>query len=226
LLALLFLKRATHVSTGAASAAVGYATQEADADVRLRATGDAELTVWVEGFAEAALRGLEWPGEAGRGPRVARVEFLGAFLDDPGAGERVLGEAHGSAERPAGGQRFAARVELDRRGRWAIRARVHAQEPPQQDGTAGAVQVLEAPPLEVSAVSVLAPDALRNASEGAQNVLANERLTVAASSEEGHDAARRAVDQRQGTCWRFAAHDAAPTLRIDLQRPVRASRLA
>ena len=225
LLALLFLKRATHVTTGAASTAVGYATEEAGADVRLRATGDAELTVWVEGFAEAALRGLEWPGEEGRGPRVARVEFLGRFLDDPNAAELVLGEAHGAAERPAGGQRFAARVELDRRGRWTIRARVHAQEPP-QEGAPGGVQILESPPLGVSAVSVLAPDALRNASEGTRNVLANERLTIVASSEEGHHAAQRAVDQRQGTSWRFAANDKAPTLRIDLQRPVRASRLA
>lgn len=228
LLALLFLKRATLASTGGSRSGPrdAYATA-ADATVRLRARGDAELTIWIEGFSAEGVAGLEWPGEQGKGPRVSQVEFLARFLDEPAPSERLLGTQPGLADRPLGDRRFALKVELERRGRWALWTRVHLAAPAQDAGGGERAVLLESPELVVQVENVLAPNALRYAAESRENQVATERSNAEASSQQGDGHAARLVgDGRLGTSWRCEPGDAEPWVALTFERPVRAQRLA
>lgn len=229
LLALLFLKRATHATTGGQRPAGSgsYVTQDEEAEVRLRASGDGRLTVWVEGFSAALRSAMEWPGEQGRGPRVMRVEFLARYLDGIDAPEALLGEQAGHADRPMGDARFALRADLERRGRWGLWARVHVLEPPPGAELEPRLRVLESPQLEVRVENLLPPAALRYAREGSANQVLGERVSAEASSQSGDGhAAAQAFDGRLGTSWRCDPGDAQPWVRVTPERPVRALRLA
>jgi len=76
--ALLFLSRATSPASGE-SARRGRVTFGADdpaRDVSVRASGAGPLAIWISSFGDRALGEVEWPGESGHGPHVAKVEYL------------------------------------------------------------------------------------------------------------------------------------------------------
>ena len=92
--ALLFLSRATKSMTGGVTHSLEdlWWTDDSDASVRLRATGDTPMTIWVEGFGEEFLSGHE-------GVRVAKVEYL--------ADGETIGAIEGEALRKWQGEKFA-----------------------------------------------------------------------------------------------------------------------
>jgi hypothetical protein len=53
-----------------------YGADDPKSDVSLRASGDTPLTVWVSSFGDAIREQLAWPQDGGRGPRVARVDYV------------------------------------------------------------------------------------------------------------------------------------------------------
>jgi hypothetical protein len=91
--ALLFLARATSSVSGVAQKAdAAHGADDPKVDVNVRAFGDTPLTTWISSFGERVKTELEWPQDEGRGPRVARVEYvlpgralLPCALDDAGA---------------------------------------------------------------------------------------------------------------------------------------------
>lgn len=90
--ALLFLARATSSVSGVAVRGENiYGDDDPARDVNLRASGDSPLTLWMSSFGGAAKL-LEWPTDAGRGPRVAEVLYVtpGRTLLSDGQGEAAV----------------------------------------------------------------------------------------------------------------------------------------
>ena len=82
--ALSFLSRPSQEYPGAILAAQApvYGKDDPEKDICLRATADGVPTVWISSWGSRLREELEWPGEAGAGPRIAAVEYRlpGAML--------------------------------------------------------------------------------------------------------------------------------------------------
>lgn len=87
--------------------------------LELKERGPVKLSI--ESFDPKAAGALEWEGERGKGPRVARVEYY--------VGERRIGVVLGDPERPARNAPFALKWVPDRTGEVEISARVFARPP-------------------------------------------------------------------------------------------------
>lgn len=179
--ALLFLSRATSspVTGGVQGGqARRYGAQGAKAAVRVAATGDTPLTLWITGFSDAALEGLEWPGEEGRGPRVLRVVYR--------MGAHPIGVVPGDRGRPMDDARFVYRHRFREPGIYALRAGVEVLTPRRQGANGhvlpGEIRVLESPVFEVQ-IHDVEPDWLaRNRSDAERNLIAPGGVRARATS--------------------------------------------
>ncbi len=216
--ALLFLRRATAPKTGGPTAQVSrrYFQRSEVASVRIAAAGDAPLSVWLEGFSSRVRDELEWPGERGQGPRVARVVWL---IDGVEAGR-----VEGDQERPAGYERFEVQHRFELPGEHELQAEVHLLRPPQAGlgarATRGTLKILISEPLTVTIENACPEWMLANARDTARNLLPRAGPQVRASSSLGGAGAELAVDADQGTFWMAEAEDPRPTLTIELASPV------
>ncbi|HVS18024.1 MAG TPA: hypothetical protein VMT18_05445 [Planctomycetota bacterium] len=203
---------------------------EPEAALRFEARPFGERTAFrLLGLRRPVAEALEWPGEARRGPRVLRVEYL--------ADGEVVAVGVGNATEPMLGHTFPASARLAN-GPRELHARVHALVPPGRPGAERgtrddpALALLESPTLRCTVESgglLLAPVA------AAENMLAREgvRVEVAASStHSGFDdlpgiafGPERAIDGRVRRPWLAGEHDARAALRISLRKPVRANTL-
>ena len=225
--ALLFLRRATRGAiTGRYSDRPGnsYAQTDPGADVLLAATGESPLTVWIAGWGAGARERLEWDREAGKGPRVRRVEYLD--------GDRVIATVEApQPDRPSGLERFPIRHAFRTAGEHSIRARVHVLAPP-GNGTpeGGGLVLAESPPLVVSVQRVIPPWVIEQEADREGNLMARGQPRARASTTYAGGRERPAldcpaglaVDQRQRTAWLAQPGDERPTLTIDLKKPVTA----
>lgn len=213
--ALLFLKRATAPSTGESSAAQrSYGREDRSAEVSLMASGDAPLSLWTAGFGDALRREAAWPESEGGGLRVVSVEYLEA--------ERVLARVEGDPFRPAGAERFGARVNLETNGVHEIFARVTLALPE----PLGTTRVVESHPLAIPVSAVEPAWLAAYALDPSRNLLRSTRVEARASSEfDGNWTPGHAVDDRAGTGWLTKADDSERRLTLELAKPVKADRI-
>jgi len=220
---LLFLRRATNPVTGGGSRPTQrhYASVAAGAPLVVAASGDSPLSLWVATWDADLRSALEWPGERGRGPRVIRVVYR--------ADGAPIETVQGDPARPAGDERFAARHEFERSGRYSISAQVQVTAPPSRtaDGRerAAHLRVLEAPPFAVEIGAVTPQWMLDDARAPGLNLLpaAGARVEASSTWRRGPSvAAGAAVDNLCGTCWLADPDDERPTLTIRLSRATRA----
>lgn len=219
---ILFLRRATHTLTGKGSAAKtsGKVARGAGAAFTLVAAGDTPLDLWIAGWKEPMLAGLIWPGEAGQGPRVLRVEYR--------AGTQVIASVEGSRLEPVGDRRFARRYNFREPGEYTITARAYVQGPRRKDEAgrplAGELRVLESAALEVRIEDVV-PEWLASQREEAAHYLlrpGSAKVEASSSYVGGRNLTRRvfhpglAVDGKMRTPWLAAPTDKRPTLELRL----------
>lgn len=215
--ALLFLRRATRPVTGGLHATGGrrYDTADADAGVRIAASGDNPIGMWVASFGKQTRAELAWPD--GGGVRVSRV----IWLVDGVEAARVEGDE----QRGAGQERFAHQAHFQEPGLHRLQAEVHVLRPPLTDSAGrrypASLKILESPALEVFVENACPEWMLDNARDRGRNLMTFGLPTVRASSE--RSAAARAVDGHQGRSWLAAATDPTPTLEIKLGVPQEAN---
>ncbi|MCP3920261.1 MAG: hypothetical protein GY711_32445 [bacterium] len=219
--ALLFLKRATSGESQPRTPVVG-AARKADEQgaIRLAFEGAGPVDVWIEGWRPLDVSKLEWPGERGLGPRVARVEYL--------ADGELVGVVLGDAAQAAFGARFRFEWVPGRSGARTLSARAHVQ-PPSGGASGGAPLILESGELAVD-VSRAAPAWLASRGPGVgPNLATGFRPSARASSkpkksEKSEGLADRefeaelAVDGLIGTPWLAAAKDEKRALKISYRK--------
>jgi hypothetical protein len=230
--ALLFLNKATAVASGTHSTRSKiWGDEDPKAALSLRASGDTPLSLWIARIGDQALVDREWPNEEGRGPRARRVEYVATgFKDRPG--EVVLATVERDGAQPCGRERFAAQYSFPLPGNYTIFARMTVVAPPDREGNPPRIVAgsephdvtLASPPVEVKIEEALDPELLQYARDPARNLLSGQRLTISASSVINGDwQAAFACDNLQARGWACDNKDTAPSLKIELEKPVRAT---
>lgn len=225
---LLFLARATskvpYTGGGAESSARTYGQDDPLDDVSIRAAGNGPLNIWISSFGKKALGDFGWEEDKGQGLRVIRVEYR---AEDPGAeeGSILVASVAGDPGQSSRGNRFPARLAMERSGKHRLFARVIVLPPgdeavePDQEG-----YELDSRSLEVTIDRGDDPKLDEYARDARRNLLNVARIKVTASSRrEGDYWPELAVDGIVGTCWMSADDDALPSIQFDLPRAARAS---
>jgi len=214
--ALLFLERAT--ATTGESKGRGrrtYGAPAAGKDVSLVAAGDTPISVWIARFGDDAIAAYEWPDDAGRGPRVARVEYM--------ADGEVFAVALGSAGRPSAGERYSVQMRFEEPGAHELRARVFVCTP---KGASGGTQVLESEPLSITITELYTEWMEEYARAPSENLLPHAARAASASTTAAEGGAPALVlDNLQSTSWVAAGDDPEPWIAVELQKPERADHL-
>jgi len=212
--ALLFLKRATAPTSGVKKPRADMLKLESPQyEVSLRALGETPLTVWITGFGDRVTEEL---GFGGAGPRVLAVEYL--------RDGEVFARVEGDPRRGWSAERYAAKIEFERRGVFKIDVRVLAVLPEEPIDMVGEPEILEAEGFthRVEAAWETGMEAaaqLRHA-----NLLITHESSVEASSVWGTQWTPELVcDGIESTAWLCAADDASPHLTLDLGRGIRAT---
>ena len=211
--ALLFLSRATKSLTGGKGHTLDdlWWTEEPHAKVRLRATGDTPMTIWVDGFGRSFL-------EEEEGLHISKVEYL---FDG-----KLSDAALGDAGQKWSGERFAIRHRFPKSAEYEVVARVH-YVPGSIEYPEGVIPVtVDSPPLRVS-VDEVPEDWMLSSAEGSRfNLLPLEGVKVSASSTNvAGQEPRKAIDGHEITAWFCGASDETPSLTIDLKRATRINRV-
>jgi hypothetical protein len=214
--ALLFLRRASFADHRVPETGVASAERE---QLRLATSGDAPLVLRLDGWSRKFVRDLEWPGERGRGPHVARVEYF-----DDGT---LIAVALADASRPSAGASYAAAHLFERAGKHRLTARAWVRPPP--NGDERVEYAVESPAVEVEIARAL-PSWLAQSAGALAETLSALRASARATAEAsprstpmGIDAsAAFAIDGNPRTAW-LAEAKPAPTLRVHVPRGVRCS---
>jgi hypothetical protein len=211
--ALLFLRRATATDARHRGPLTGERPErEDDGAALVTVEGAGPTRMRVDGWRKKALRELEWPGERGLGPRVARVEWL---VD--GA---VASVALGDPAQPARSERFADTVVARATGKRRFQARAIVVAP------AGGERTLLSREVEVDVTRALPSWVAETRVRATDNVAAGLKLKVDASS---HAAGPKApfgvehppglaVDGNARTAWIAGARDPKRKLTISFPR--------
>lgn len=216
--ALLFLRRATHPITGGATGQERrYAQAAGKTPVRLAASGDNPIAMWITSFSNVATEALRWEGE--KGLRIERV----LWRVDGVESARIEGDASSPATDP----RFPHRATFDAQGKHTLEAEVHVLAPPAKTSSGRALppslRILRSEPLEVRVQHACSEWLLETARDYSRNLLRGVTVSASASSSLGGREASRAVDDNQGTAWIARGDDGEPTLRLVLDKPVDAN---
>ena len=222
-MALLFLKRASRPSTGEGAAAGPtdrLSLESPDEPISLRLLQRNPLLCTLIDFGRVHREAAE-AGPAG-GLRVVRVEW---YLDD-----RLAATLPGDPTQPWLGERFAAPLELTRRGRHRVHCRAEVVEPDAPAGASAPTRWIESRRVEVYVRAVLEPWMLAATAPRSADVLARElreglRLSFEASSRNGGDRPEHLVDGLPNSLWLAERADDAPRVVINFDRPVRADAL-
>lgn len=142
--------------------------------------------------------------------------FDARLLDDD-----LLAVVPGDPGRASRSNRFPSQIKFDRAGEHPLRARVHVLVPDEREAM---VDVLESRPFTVNIQEVLDPEMLSYASDASRNLLGDISVTTTASStlSDGWKP-ELAVDNLHFGGWLSSDADPHPTLRLDLDVPVRAN---
>ncbi len=211
--AILFLKRATSVVTGASSTDKrAYFADHKQEDVAMRAQGGENgdpLTMWIVRVGEPS------------GLRSYAVEKVTYFVD----GDAVV-EADGDGKPWQPTATFHTEWQPKARGKVQVAASVRARRLDADGKPAGEPVELRCRGFKVDVPEVWEPWMESAATWRARNVMAGVRVTASASSQL-NDGRRpeHAADGVEGTQWICAADDPAPRLILDLDKPVSARTL-
>jgi hypothetical protein len=227
----LFLKRATRVSTGETRAKKPSAGglivgEDPVSEVHLRAIGMAPMEIWISGFPDAVQKAYGTGAGPIKGLRVARVEYL--------VNGAVAKTVPGNPKKAWAGDKYQAQLSFERRGTYALGAQVHlvAADAPAESTTP--TIVIKAKEVK-AAVSGLFEEWMTRAAEARRrNLLIGRKAAVKAGSidkpavVEGGELksagteAKLAVDGLQSTYWACKEGDAAPWISVELDKPVEA----
>lgn len=211
--ALLFLSRATKSMTGGATHSLDdlWWTQDVGALVRVRATGDTPMTIWLDGFEEGFI-------DEHDGVRVAKVEYL--------VGGKTIGSMEGEVLKKWKGEKFAIRHSFPKNATYELMARVHFVPGSHADPAGIQTQAIDSPQLKVN-VDEVTEGWMLAAAEGSRfNLLPTDGVEVSATSVNvAGQEALQAIDGHEVSAWFCAATDADPVLTISLKRAVRANRV-
>lgn len=211
--ALLFLSRATKSLTGGKTHKREdvWVTTEDGAAVRVRATGDTPMTIWIDGFGEELLA-------EHAGVRVAKVEYL--------ADGELLQEVEAGVEEKWQGEKFAIRHRFARSREYGLVARVHFVSGRETDPGAIQLGVVESSILRVRVDEIPEPWMIEAAGAERFNHLPAEGVEATATSvhTKGQQAPK-AIDGHENTAWYCAADDAEPRLTLAWRRGVRVNRV-
>ena len=211
--ALLFLSRATKSMTGGKTHKLDdlWWTQDSGASVRVRATGDTPMTIWLDGFGKRFI-------EEHDGVHVAKVEYL--------VGGEVIGSMDGEVIKKWQGEKFAIRHSFLKSATYELVARVHYVSGSHAHPSGIQTQVVDSPPLEVI-VDEVPEDWMVSAAEASRfNLLPKDGVEVSATSiNVAGQEAGKAIDGHEVTAWFCAATDAEPVLTLSIKRAVRTNRV-
>lgn len=215
--ALLFLERATahEPVTGGAERSFFETKPESEPDVRLAYSGRGACALWIGGFGRRVLD-EHGGGELG-GLRVASVEYL--------TGERVLARVEGDPTRAWSSERYRAQVDLPYPGVYPIVARVHLVSPLAAPDEKQATRRVESSPVSVRSLGLSQPWMDELLAKRERNLLYGKDPTLTPSSINGDDQPCRAIDGLEGSRWMCAKDDPAPSLVVELAKPVQAAEL-
>jgi len=224
ILALLFLRRATRPTSGRRALAKSWELVDPASPIRLRAQGDDPTTVFVAGFAPAAVEEHGWREPVGPELRVERIEYR-ARLEGDDAEPTVVARVDGDASEAAAGERFPARVEWPHNGTWLLSARAILAP---RLGTADdpGAAVLESTELPIVVDGVVDPEVVGYALDEQRNGLRDREVETAASTFAGPGfEPYRAVDGTCTTRWLCATTDTEPSWSLRSSRSVPADEL-
>jgi len=211
--ALLFLSRATKSLTGGRTRKREdvWVTAQEGAAVRVRATGDTPMTIWIDGFGEEFLA-------EHAGVRVAKVEYL--------AGGEVLEEVEAGVEAKWQGEKYAIRYRFARSREYELVARVHFVSGREENPGAIQLGVIESPMLKVRVDEIPEPWMIAAAEVERFNHLPAEGVEATATSEnlEGQKP-EKAIDGQESTAWYCGAKDTEPRLTLAWRRGVLVNRV-
>lgn len=217
--ALLFLRRATMPVSGGLHLTGGrrYSTPNDAPGVRIAASGDNPMGVWLTGFGADLQGELAWPN--GGGVRVARVLWIVDGVE--------VAAIEGDEARPAGQERYEHQVRFDEPGAHTVRAQVQVLRPPVTDSAGrrypATLKVLDSAPLTVQVEDACPDWMLDNARDRSRNLVPLAGATARASSSRGGSGAARAIDQHQARSWIAEATDPTPTLELTFAEPQEAN---
>jgi hypothetical protein len=211
--ALLFLKRATAPSTGGQNERQGqlWVREGPKTKIRFRVQGVPQSTMWVTGFGDSVIASY---GEGDKGPYVQKIEYL--------IRGKSVATLPGHPKRPWDRDPYATRYRFTKRGDYKLVVRAWVRDP-----LASLGDPKEFIPIDSEAVTIqvprVFPDWLMDcATQSKRNLLLDRQVLVEASSQWGNNKPDLAVDGRDSTRWISKEGDEAPTLRIDINRSVRA----
>ena len=227
---ILFLSRATQSRSGPDSKAAPRAgIEDPESPIQVIAKGDTPLSMWVTGWNEEQLKDFVWPGEEGRGPRVAKVDYV--------VEGEVIASASASSTGPVKSQRFAVQHRFSLPGTYAISLRAHLVPFVESDSGAilpGEPRVVETKTFQVSVFGAW-PDWFKaQAGDAMRNRMPAKRWVKSEASSVhpgGGDLPSRSygpeltLDRRSGTAWIAAATDESPKLVIEFDSPVEMDRI-
>jgi hypothetical protein len=191
--------------------------------------------VWINGARVAALdretvgREVVLEGEALREVLRAGSNTLAVYARNNESGrsvdialrdDRLLARVDGDPGRPAGDERFPARVSFARPGAYDVQARVRIL-----DESTGAPIALESPPLRVRIADTPSSGLLGQTGRSPRDLLAGNVGQLRASSEVADWDAQKLLDGRHATGWLCVQGDPAPVLTLELDRAVKADTL-
>jgi hypothetical protein len=216
---LLFLGRATATFTGKGAARKDsvYQTDDEKSEVWVRASGNAQLAVWLGGFSKRIAREYGWQTQEPRGLHVAKVEYL---VD----GE-VAATLNGNASKTWSGEKFSTQLRFEHAGVRSLSVRVHLMlEPATAGGDPGALE-LASTPIEIDVNEVAAPHLLAQATLGSRSLVDATGTRITASTQFSDSPAAAAIDGRESSGWTSMPEDKRPTLTLEFERPVRAAQV-
>lgn len=212
--ALLFLGRASHAQTGAQAKAKNSVYANEGGPVRLRATGQGTITLWIDGFSTEVLERFLSSEARFAGLRILRVEVL---LD----GE-VCETLPGADAGAWAGERYASRHRFEAPGTHRFALRVFAIPPGVDSRAVFEPLLLSSAEIEVDVVIDARAFMERMTSYEGENLLTwSTRVDASASSQSASSSASQAVDQLEATRWLCGAEDTLPQLSLKFSEAIK-----
>lgn len=225
--AILFLRRATRISTGESRERVARGggrsiRPDMESDVQLTGEGLPVMDVWISGFSEKVKQAYV-ADAINPGIRVAKVEYIvdGKITEVKGK----PGKAWEAADK------YPAELKIEGRGKHAVSAKVYVVRPDAPKNADGPVDALEAKAQTLDVQFVEPEWTERQARHRQLNLIvkqAEAKKPPVAKTSSNHSVGetrfegKDAVDGYSATYWSCKADDKEPKITIELKEPINA----
>ncbi|MDP6385378.1 MAG: hypothetical protein QGI93_04205, partial [Planctomycetota bacterium] len=218
--ALLFLRRASAATqTGEEVERTIKAYSDDKAEVFLHATGDARMTIWLEGFSEERLGLYQGPDRSWKGMRVARVIYQ--------ADGKEIARVEGDKRKPWSDERFAVRYTFVKPGPHRLQAHVHLVSQDGDPEVGSQHEIIKSGVLNVVTIDFPEEWMAGNLRIQGVNLLDGAGVQASASStwESGGFGPEHVVDSLARTRWRAHVDDKQPWIKAVVSRRIQANTL-